>query len=189
MPEKTTAKQTKPLKKVQMKENNPENIAMPEQKPKMTEGFIILLIYFGISIISALIALITGQAAQKGMFFGFLYSETAGLLMSIITIVILLVLGYGIIKRISWTRDLGIIYYGIMILHSIASIIVYFLDKQYVINFLISTIPASSIPEGVSLQSQAGMIGLWFVIGTIIGLLIFAIIELFYFRKNKYFTE
>jgi len=188
------AKKTKKTQTMDNQPNKPEKVS-PEiiqkkpEKPRMTAGFIILLIFFGISLISTIIGLISGQAAQKGMFLGFMYGETAGLLMSIITIIILGILIYGIIKRISWTRDLALVYYGLMALNALVSVIVYFANKDYITNFLISNIPAETIPEGVSLQSQAPMIGLWFVIETIISLLVMLIILVFYYKKKKYFTE
>lgn len=164
-------------------------IELPKKKQEMGAGLIILLVFFGISAISTIIALISGQAAKKGMIFGFVYGEKGGLLLIILTLLIIIVLVYGIIKRINWTRELGMVYYGVLALNSIIGIIVYFTNKETVLNLLASSIPPESIPEGASIYSIAPMLGLWFVIGSIIGLLIYIFILVFYYKKKQYFTE
>ena len=193
MPAKKTKKSVNIAKKTVKKASEVEAVeaepVITAKKPRMTAGFYILLIFFGISLISFIYSLIAGSASQKGIIFGFVYSPTAGLLLGILSAVVIIVLGYGIIKKVGWTRDVGLAWYGLMIIQTIISLITYAVSKEKIINFLVSSIPQDSLPEGISAASMASSVGLWFVIGSIISLLIFILIEIFYYRKKNYFIN
>lgn len=157
--------------------------------PKRTFGFYILLIFFGISLLGYLYSVILGRAAQPGIIFGIAYSATSGLILGIVSALLAITFGYGIVKRVSWTRDLAMGWYGLMAIQTFISLISYFVNKEKILQFLISVVPPDSIPAGTSTAALKTSLGISFVAGSIISILLFLFILVFFYKKKSYFVN
>ncbi|RJQ18173.1 hypothetical protein C4573_00435 [Candidatus Woesearchaeota archaeon] len=175
------------MAKVKKKTKKPEEktVAEPEyqaEKKKIPTGFIIILIYFGVSVILALLSF----KPTTGIFLGVKYSGITSIILLCINLLIALILMYGVVKKVEWTRDLAMIYFGILLLNALISFVYYFADREGLINIALENIPAEQLQQ-IPQQTLQTTLSISFFIGNILQLLISGVIFLYYKRQQDYF--
>jgi hypothetical protein len=195
-----SAKTTKPsLKKNKTdagKKSSPKEPSepiIPKEKPRITAGFIALVVFFGLTAVLTLISFFTSSAGAPGIFLGFEYNALTGFFLSIIGLLVAIVLIWGIFKRICWTRDVALVYHAILILNGIVSLILYFVDRQRLIDFALKNISPATMQQiqkqGITTAQLSTSLGINLLVVSIFVIVIGLAIFIFYFKKKDFFSE
>lgn len=148
------------------------------KEAKIPVGFIVMIIYLIISILSTF----SGIFSKSSLLFGYAISGSIAVIYNLIIILIAILIIYSIIKRLYWGWILAIVYFIFSIFGGIVSLLLLIFNRQTMINNLIIYI--GFLDEEVG--SNIALITGWTI--SIFAIIISATLLIYFYRKKDFFT-
>lgn len=147
---------------------------------KLSIGFIIIIIYLIISILST----ISGIFSKSFLLFGYAILGLWAIIYNLITIFINILIIYSVIKRVYWGWILAIAYFAFLTFEGIVSLLLLIFNRQTIIDNLILYLGTF----GEKIESDiVALISGWVIF--LLGIIISAIILIYFYRKKDFFNE
>jgi hypothetical protein len=145
-------------------------------------GIILILILLGINISSLLIGLINPSFIQYGPF---IFTEGSYVVLSLINLVLLSIIFYGLIKRFEWGRKLAIIWFFFMLFIAILNLIFFFINPEPVVEIM------TNILSDINANAETIYIMIFFstILALIINIVLLVLIFSYLHKKKDFFVR